>query len=355
LLCAVVCAVLMDATAGLRTKTESGAVVVTSGDAPAAPTETEVNAERARMERMEAMLASLLEGPGLARSQVAPALKLFAASLHSVLNESKAMKPGDAMQKLTAAGAGVERLVSSLTQRQESLMREDTEQVESLLTGVLMTNRNAPMEKQFEILKSEDFAGLDVSKALLKLHDNKTALYMQVARYLDTHKNAGGAPVSQHRENRVEAMAASLDARVVSLQRDAKRRAVQHKKKREDLLKLVAAGGKNVRMLKAMAKREERNFKKWEARSEHDIKSMKEAAHAVRSGDTKALMRAREALQQSLDALKHKNAGMLVFLQQANAFLQNDCPYCAAQCVEKCHSSGEPYLACLSECADAGK
>jgi hypothetical protein len=34
---------------------------------------------------------------------------------------------------------------------------------------------------------------------------------------------------------------------------------------------------------------------------------------------------------------------------------EKDCPYCAAQCVDKCHSNGGSYVSCLSECADSGK
>jgi hypothetical protein len=43
------------------------------------------------------------------------------------------------------------------------------------------------------------------------------------------------------------------------------------------------------------------------------------------------------------------------FIQLASNFLQRDCPYCAAQCVDKCHEAGKPYVQCLTDCADAGK
>jgi len=48
-------------------------------------------------------------------------------------------------------------------------------------------------------------------------------------------------------------------------------------------------------------------------------------------------------------------AAKAMFLQLANTFMERDCPYCAAQCVDKCHTAGKPYVTCLTECADAGK
>ena len=55
------------------------------------------------------------------------------------MNETKSMKPGDAMEKMLAAKAGVAGLVREMTKQQESLMKEDFEQRESLLVSVLMT------------------------------------------------------------------------------------------------------------------------------------------------------------------------------------------------------------------------
>jgi len=44
-----------------------------------------------------------------------------------------------------------------------------------------------------------------------------------------------------------------------------------------------------------------------------------------------------------------------LFIQLANTIMDRDCPYCAAQCVDKCHTAGKPYVQCLTDCADAGK
>lgn len=48
-------------------------------------------------------------------------------------------------------------------------------------------------------------------------------------------------------------------------------------------------------------------------------------------------------------------AARTMFIQLTNSFMNRDCPYCAAQCVDKCHQDGKPYVQCMTDCADAGK
>jgi len=291
----------------------------------------------------------------LSHSKIAPAIKLFAHNIESVLNASKAMPPAEAMHQLLAAKAGIADLVGQMTKHQESLMKDDVDQQEDVLLGVLMTHKGDDMDKQFEILKSDDFAGLDVSKDLLKAHDTKSALYMQAAQYLDTHKNASGQKLvltKEQKASRVEAMAASLEKRVASLEHQGEVRQVEHKKRMSQLAVPVKNGDKHA---KARIHHEDREYKKTEAINHQDMESMKAAVVAIRKGDMKALENAQAAIMKSLQALKSKNSGMLVFLQKGNAYLERDCPFCVAQCVGKCHDGGKAYTSCLTECADAGK
>merc|ERR550537_2089342 len=148
-------------------------------------------------------------------------------------------------------------------------------------------------------------------------------------------------------------MAASLDKRAAMMERDAAHHEKMQKERIAKLTTLMEKGGKDAKHIKILIKREEHNYKKWSAQSKHDIASMKEAAAGVRSGDLKAVDRARNALIKSLEAMNDRNAGMLVLLQEGNTALETDCPFCAAQCVEKCHNRGESYVGCLTECADA--
>lgn len=352
---AAICVALFGASAALKVTNKSKVLTAAAAPRPTI-TQKDVAGERAKLEKMATMLGNMLKSDALSHSKVGPSLRLFANNLESVLNASQSMKPSEAMQKLSAARAGITGLVGEMTNQQEALMREDFESRESLLMGVLMSKKNAPMDAQLEVLRSEDFEGLDVSRELLKNNDTKTALYEQAARYLDTHKHAGGVVSHRTRESRLQAMASTFDKRVSALEHDAEVSELRHKNKIAKLSSAASkATGRNATVLKSLIKREEHFYKKWAARSQHDIASMKEAATAFRSGDTKALNHAKAALQKSLDAMKNRNGAMLVFLQQANTYLEKDCPYCAAQCVEKCHNNGRSYVTCLSECADAGK
>jgi len=319
-------------------------------------TQKDVDHARTTLEKMATVLQGMLHSSkSLQNSPIAPSLKLFADNLQSVLNKSKALQPAEAIQKLATAQASITGMVGELTHHQEKLMHEDVEQRENLMMGVLMTNKNVPMDKQLEILRSEDFQLLDVSKALLTSHDAKTSLYLQAAQWLDTHKHAGGMMMYKKSEKRVEDMAASLDMRVHALEKEAESKQKRQLKAIEQMKVTVSKGGKQGKRMQSLLKREERERKKDAIISQRNIAVMKQAADAVRRGDMAALGRAQEALQKSMDAIKDKNAGMLVFLQRSNAILERDCPFCAAQCVGKCHSEGKPYTECLTVCADAGK
>jgi len=97
------------------------------------------------------------------------------------------------MKRLKDAEAGVASLTKDLVAQQESLMKEGDDQKTSLLLGVLMTRQKDTMEEQLKVLKSEDFSGLTVVKALLAKHDEKVPLFKQVADLLDKSGHRSGA------------------------------------------------------------------------------------------------------------------------------------------------------------------
>merc|ERR1719492_593687 len=228
-------------------------------------TQNDVDHARAKIEKMTMVLQGMLRNnKGLQHSHVAPALKLFADNLQSVLKTTKALQPAEALQKLATAQASITGMVQDLTHQQETLMHEDVEQREDLMMGVLMTNKNAPMEKQFDILKSDDFQVLDVSKALLSSHDTKTALYLQAAQWLDTHKHSGGVMSYKKSAKRVEDMAASLDKRVHALEKEAESKKRRQLKVIEQMKLIVKKGGKEGKKMQRLLKHEERTWKKEE-------------------------------------------------------------------------------------------
>jgi hypothetical protein len=323
---------------------------------------SEVLALHKQLETISSRLQGMLntKDGALAHAKVKPTLEIFLKELQTVLTETASEKvpPALAFQKLQVAKQGVAGLMGELTSRQESLMKEDSTQRESLLLGVLMSNQKEPMEKQVEILKDDDFSGLEVAKALLKEHNSTTALYVQAAAYLDKHPNRKPAPMTtaSKSSNSMASVQSMLEKRLESLQHEYDVHEKFHKQKAADFAaELKAAPKKGKHHVETLAKREDRNFKKWAALRMHDINAMKDAVAGVKKGDMKAVARARNALEASLKALQGQTGGFLYFIQLGHKLVNRDCPYCVAQCVDKCHQDGNPYVQCLTSCADAGK
>jgi len=348
-----------------KTLEKAPAVTKMSKEAAHKPTEADVEKLHERLEGLAAKLNSMVKdknGP-LMKAKIGPEMEMFVKELNSVLSETKSIKdPVVAYQKLEDARASMGALTSELTHRQEDLMKEGEAQQESLLLGVLMTKTKEPFAKQLEVLHSDDFKNLDVSKFLMK--SNSTApLYVQAATYMDTHQSKATAKMvmdeaSLHAkaQERADALAASFEKRVESLEKVHAAKEKQHKTKMKELEEgIKKAGKKSKKVMESLKKREERTYKKWDVMQKHDIESMKAAVTAIKTNDLKALEKAKGALEDSIKNLKSKNGGFLVLLELGHQFMEKDCPYCAAQCVDKCHTEGKPYVTCLTDCADAGK
>mmetsp|Transcript_22710 Transcript_22710/g.64387 ORF Transcript_22710/g.64387 Transcript_22710/m.64387 type:complete len:382 (-) Transcript_22710:121-1266(-) len=318
-------------------------------------------------EKLEVVLSGLkgmVNGKNgtLAKAKVAPAMQVFVDELETVLVNTSSMKdPVVAMAKLKDASAGLKTLVHELTARQEALMLEDESQQESLLLGVLMSKQQDSMDTQRKVLQSLDFANLPVSKTLLAANNTTAALYVQAAEFLDAHR--GKQMVAVLKEKVVahaagaEKLAVSLEKRVQSMERELRAKEASYKKRSQLLAQRAksTSSKKERHLAETLMKREVHNFKKFAAVRSRDIASMKSAVEAVRRGDVKALQSARAALLASLQALKSQNGGFLVLLSIGHRAMGGDCPYCAAQCIDKCRQLGNSYVKCLGDCADAGK
>lgn len=362
----------------LRTVKPADVAAPVKAAAPAAPvakaaathaaTQKDVEALRLKLETVTKSLQTMLSAKdsAIGQSKLGPELKEFAKELADTVEKTKAIKdPEVAMKKLLDAKASMAGLTNELTGRQVALMKEEEAQQESLLLGVLMTRQKESMDKQLAILKDGDFAALAVSKALVAKHDDKTPLYVQVAEYLDAHKGQGSGKVAMNAaeerakaQDKIKALATSFEQRVVSLKRTNDEKTKAHEKRVASLKAALKKASKNSRdqhVMQIMLKREERNFKKWAAVQEHDIQSMEEAVTAIKNHDVKGLDKARQALSESIKSMQSKNSGFLVLAQLGHQLQQKDCPYCAAQCVDKCHQAGKSFTTCLTDCADAGK
>lgn len=331
-------------------------------------TETNITRERAavaalrtKLEKVSGALFKILDPKGkLSSSDMAGSVQTFSDELKTVLRETaNASDPSAALHRLRDAQAGVNSLVRDLTMKQTQLMKEGEEQKESLLLGVLMTRQNDPMNKQLAVMQSQDFRDLPVVAAVLKANSTKTPLFQQVAAYLDKRAGGAGHASATVGAKHLAQIVSSLEKRVDQLKKSAARRAkadaLEMKRLKDEAAKNEKTDAKLAHRLRSMAKSEHRRFLKAAALETRDINTLQGAADAVKRGDADALKKAMDALQGMLKAMKDHNAGFLVLIETAHRADGRDCPYCAAQCVDKCHAAGRSYVACLTECADAGK
>jgi len=103
-----------------------------------------------------------------------------------------------------------------------------------------------------------------------------------------------------------------------------------------------------------IAKAERRTFSKELAVDKLRIHAMQDAVDAVRSGNVEAVQAARIKIRRlEEEARQHRTNKFLVLLGIGQDSSSEDCPYCVAQCMEKCHTAGKSYVSCLTGCADA--
>lgn len=331
----------------------------TAAQAQVPSTAAQVQALRSKLEKMATGLDAA--SCSMTSTKIGPELKAFVAELHTVLKETKGMADNAAaLKKLEAARQGVIQLTKDLSARQEAIMKDEESQKESLLLGVLMTHQKEPMSEQLKVLSNEDFTMLPVSKALLASHNNSAPLFGQVAAYLDTHKAKGIAvrtETEDEKKARQAAMAATLQKVLDSMQKSYDARVLSHAKhEKEFQAELKSTTSKKTRHMKqAIRKGEERKFKKWAATQKHTIETMKKAIAGVKAGDMSAVNQAKAALQHAMQALKDNNSGFLVLLSLGHRLMGRDCPFCVAQCLDKCHTAGKSYVQCMTDCEYAGQ
>lgn len=332
----------------------------------------EVKLLREKLTKISTGLDKMLSPEGaLSKTQVAATVDKFNKEIRVVLQATAHQSDTKlALKQLQDAQAGVQTLMKEITQQQIRLKSEGDEQEESLLLGLLMQRQKEPRSKLMEILNSEDFSHLKVVQSIIAAKDEKTPLFQQVATYLDQHspKPVAKAPkapeipdklaVGKDGKPDVTPIVLALETRLHKMQ-DNEKRFEQHHEQEIKELDRVAADKKNskaaVHQIKMMKHSEQRQFAKESAMAKHDIQAIESAVEAVKKGDLTALSKAQGALDASMKAAQARSGKFLVLLQMMHRAQGQDCPYCAAQCVDKCHNEGKPYTTCLTECADAGK
>jgi hypothetical protein len=223
-----------------------------------------------------------------------------------------------------------------------------------------MGKKGEPMAEQLKVLESPDFASLRVSKELLAHHDD-TPLFKQAALWVDKHgKERQGTDEDGSNADlvrRMKGMAEELQHRVDSLARDVRKGEIRHAKMLKDLdaQEKKDKSPQDKHHVELIKKSADRKYKKWLAMNKKDLDSMRMAVSSLKKGDISALKKTEDVISQSLKAMQSHNNGFLVLLQGHHMAMGRDCPYCAAQCLQKCHDNGKSYSTCLVNCADAGK
>jgi hypothetical protein len=322
----------------------------------------EIQKVRAQLAAVSAGLKPMLDPKGaLAKTEVGKDIVQFYGEMQVILKQTANKKDANSLDELLKAQKHVHSLVKELTNRQTQLTQEGEDQQNSLLLGVLMTRQKEPVAKQLEVLENKDFANLPVSKALLSQKDMKTPLFQQAAAYIDAHGHGGPKASARPIKDKKAALAelvsglqARLDHLEASVAKAKKLHANETSNLTEEEKKAEKKSKSKAHAIHLLRKREDRKFAKMMAIQKNDMQVMKEAITAIKNGDIEGLTRAQAALSASVDAMQSHN-GFLVLMQESLRESGQDCPFCVAQCVDKCHTAGKPYVSCLTDCADAGK
>jgi len=340
---------------------------------------------------MEAHLTQVLSGlqsvaaaqksKGEEKTKFSEILQPFMQEMSTVLNKVKTDTKLSKQQKwemLENAQKSVSGLAKDMAKRQQELTEESESEKESLLIGVLMARANRPEAEQMEVLKSDEFKNLTVVKEVLAHREAGKSLAEQVAASLDKKSGKSGAKpakfMNTNKQQAVDAIVAKLQAQVDKMDKHMKLSEKEHKEhmaRVEEAMKKDEAKVKSSNATKAeiekklkrvqarqsrMKKKLDREYQKWHALALNDDKSLHEAITAIKKGDLSALAKARKALTDSLNRMRSSTGDFLHLLQVSAYTSSRDgaCPYCKAQCLEKCHAGGASFVQCMGQCADVG-
>jgi len=199
----------------------------------------------------------------------------------------------------------------------DDVNKKQQQQDEEYVLGLLILHQNNwSVEKQLEATQ-KFMRNSPILKELIKNHDASKPLAPQLAAMMDKSNKAGVAKVQEN--------AAKVAAEA----------AKNAKKETAEIVARAEAKGKADAAKAAAAE------------------AAKDAAAAPKktvAKDAPAAAPKKKSVAKAASA-----AAKALFIQLADTTLNRDCPYCAAQCVDKCHTAGKPYVQCLTDCADAGK
>lgn len=245
-------------------------------------------------------------------------MESFISQMKSTLEETKSEKNAtEAMSKLRSVQGGFRKLAASLTKREQSLHTDGEMEVDAVLLGVLMAERNETMTTQLDILKTPTFAVLDSAKTLQKKHNDSQPLFQQLAAYMD--KRSGqktGTALQGKRSQAIAKALAYFEKRTRAMEKEEAKSKEAHDKRAKEIDALLKkASKKEAHSMQSLKKRSERLFKKNAAMHHHQLKLMEDVVSALKSGNMGEVDKAQAALKDSLNRLKAKTADFLYLLQ----------------------------------------
>jgi len=242
-------------------------------------------------------------------------------AMKSIQGKSKSER-AQVMKSLEDSLDNHAKVLSNVT---DDVSKKQMRQDEEYLLGLLLLHQNNwNMEKQLNATKQFKHNS-PVLQKLFDHHDSSKPLAPQLAAMMDVNNKAGVAKVEK---TTAEVRAAAEKLAAATLKNAPVRARLAKEEQKEKAAKAAAAAAKaQPKVVPALAK----------------VEPKAAPAKVKKVVQKKNLGKAASAAARTL------------FIQLANTVLNRDCPYCAAQCVDKCHTAGKPYATCLTDCADAGK
>jgi len=208
---------------------------------------------------------------------------------------------------------------------------------------VLKNKQSLPVSEQLEVVHAPDFDGLKAVDYIDENHDSKTPLVQLALKFLDGAEASSPPPQADPKSLDgivaiLKTHAAKAKARVEMM--DAREARV------ETALNKLNSTKPEIKFLK---RKEERKLHKERAVQEQTEKALEGAIVSIEHKDPKGLIMAKDALTNSMQALEETSGEFLKFIQITEPGFA--CPYCGAQCIEKCRTTEHKSMsACLSEC-----
>jgi len=208
-------------------------------------------------------------------------------------------------------------------------------------------------------MTSSEFKHLPVVTAVLKDNDQKTPLFKQLAAKLDKAGPKVAAPPVHAKPSKANILAV-LNKQLQHMESTEKHAEEMHMKvmkllNEEEAKQTARNSTQGARHTMRLMKGEQHQYSKDSALAHRNLLTLRDAISAVQRGDAAAVKRAINTMTGLMNAMEAHRNGFLVLVELGHQVEGSDCPYCVAQCVEKCHTVGNSYQSCLEQCADAGR